>query len=113
MQKDIPGPSERIIPILTLFTEKAQKIYGQKLKKVILYGSYARGMANQYSDIDLLVVLSEMESAFTEIDRLNDIKFNISLEYEVHISANPVSENTYSHSTLPLFKNISKEGIEL
>ena len=66
-------------------------------------------MANQYSDIDLLVVLSEMESAFTEIDRLNDIKYNISLEYEVHISANPVSENTYSHSTLPLLKIYPKK----
>lgn len=113
MQKNLPANSESIMPILQEFREKAQKVYGRKLKKVILYGSYARGMANSSSDIDLLIVLSEMESAFTEIDRLNEIKFNINLENEVYISANPVTENTFIHSTLPLFKNISKDGIEV
>ena len=113
MQKYIPGPSEKIIPILTIFTEKAQKFYGQKLKKVILYGSYARGMANQYSDIDLLVVLSEMESAFTEIDRLNEIKFSIGLEHDIFISTNPVSEDSFSQAKLPFFKNVARDGIEI
>jgi predicted nucleotidyltransferase len=32
---------------------------GTKLRKIILYGSYARGMADKNSDVDLMVVLSE------------------------------------------------------
>jgi len=113
MQKNIPELSENIIPILTQFKDKASMVYGMKLKKVILYGSYAKGKAKHDSDIDLMIVLSEMESEFAEIDRLNDIKFNIGLEYEVYISTNPVSEYNFSHSTLPIFKNVAREGIEI
>jgi predicted nucleotidyltransferase len=113
MQKHIPRESERIIPILTRFKDSAVNVYGSKLKKVILYGSYARGKAHKNSDIDLMIVLSDMESAFDEIDRLNDIKYNIGLDYEVYISTNPVSEYNFSHSKLPVFNNVVREGIEI
>jgi len=113
MQKHIPEESKSIIPILTRFKDSAANVYGSKLKKVILYGSYARGMANQNSDIDLMIVLSEMDSAFAEIDRLNDIKYDICLDYEVYISTNPVSEHVFSHSKLPVFNNVTREGIEI
>jgi predicted nucleotidyltransferase len=113
MQKDIPEVSKIIIPILTRFKVGARNVYGQNLKKVILYGSYAKGLATPNSDIDLMIVLSEMESAFVEIDRLNEIKFNLGLEYEVYISTNPVTEYNFSHSKLPIFKNIARDGIEI
>ena len=29
------------------------------------------------------------------------------------ISTNPVSEDSFSHSKLPIFKNVSREGIEV
>jgi predicted nucleotidyltransferase len=34
-----------------------RSIYGERLAKIILYGSYARGEQTPESDIDLLVVL--------------------------------------------------------
>ena len=113
MQKHIPEVSEDIIPILTRFKDQARNVYGRKLKKVILYGSYAKGIANQDSDIDLMIVLSDMESPFTEIERLTDIKFSIGLEHDVFISTNPVSEDSFSHSKLPIFKNVFRDGIEV
>ena len=113
MQQHIPESSINILPILAQFKNRAQGIYGRKLKKVILYGSYARGLAKQDSDIDLMIVLTEMESAFTEIERLNDIKFSIGLENDIFISTNPVLEETFIHSTLPIFKNVARDGIEV
>jgi predicted nucleotidyltransferase len=113
MQKHIPEVSEDIIPILTRFKDRARNVYGRKLKKIILYGSYAKGLAKKDSDIDLMIVLSEMDSAFAEIDRLNDIKFSIGLEYDVYISANPVSEDSFSHSKLPIFNSVARDGIEI
>lgn len=41
---------------LTTFTERMQKKY--RADRVILFGSYARGEATEYSDVDVLVVSS-------------------------------------------------------
>ena len=35
-------------------TAEQKKLYGEDLKKVILYGSYARGDFRDYSDIDIV-----------------------------------------------------------
>jgi uncharacterized protein len=113
MLNQVPGESDFILPLLSDFKRKVSDIYGHRLKKVILYGSYARGKATPNSDIDLMIVLSDMKSAFAEIDRLNDIKFDIGLAYEVYISTNPVSEDFFSKSDLPIFKNVMREGIEI
>ncbi|MHC1776933.1 MAG: nucleotidyltransferase domain-containing protein [Lentimicrobium sp.] len=113
MLNQIPGESDFILPILSEFRKKVSDLYGQRLRKVILYGSYARGKATQNSDIDLMIVLSDMESAFAEIARLNDLKFSIGLDYEVYISTNPVSEDFFTRSNLPIIKNVLREGIEI
>lgn len=43
------------------FTETMKNHYGDRLSKIILYGSYARGDFNEESDIDLMVVLKDKE----------------------------------------------------
>ena len=45
------------------YVELLSKIYGEYLKTVILYGSYARGDYTENSDIDIMVLLdlSDME----------------------------------------------------
>ena len=48
--------------IIKEFHEELDKIYGENLVKVILYGSYARGDFSSDSDIDLLVVLKNLVS---------------------------------------------------
>ena len=43
---------ERIRPALMTFIEQLKPIYGDALKSVILFGSYARGEERDGSDID-------------------------------------------------------------
>ena len=38
------------------FLQGLNKILGKRLKKVILYGSYARGDYNNSSDIDIMIL---------------------------------------------------------
>jgi len=49
-----------IIHILSQVKQIAQKQFGEKLKSVRLYGSYARNEEREDSDIDILIVLDEI-----------------------------------------------------
>lgn len=97
--------------ILEEFKEEIGKLYGTRLKKVILYGSWARGDATEDSDIDLLIVLEGEIAPGAEIDRIIDIITEINLKYNVLISVYPVSEQDYSSVQSPLLINVRKEGI--
>ena len=102
----------KIEPILKEFKQKTAELYGARLKKIVLYGSYARGQANdEHSDIDLAVVLAGTVKPCEEIDRMIDIITDINLDYDVLLSVYPVSENDYRSVNSPLLLNLSREGI--
>ncbi len=97
--------------ILKEFREEVEKLYGKRLKNIILYGSYATGKATQNSDIDLAIVLESDVAAGKEIDRMIDIVTEINLNYGVLISVYPVSEKDYSLLNSPLLLNLRREGV--
>jgi predicted nucleotidyltransferase len=97
--------------ILREFKQEIIKVYGRSLKKIILYGSWARGQATSESDIDILLVLEGKIVPGKEIDRIIDIVSNINLKYGVLISVYPVSERKYLKTDSPLLLNIRREGI--
>ena len=98
--------------ILKEFKRQIAELYGARLKKVVLYGSYARGQGNnEHSDIDLAVVLEDDISPCQEIDRMIDIITEINLDYGVLISVYPVSERNYSQVNSPLLLNMRGEGV--
>lgn len=97
--------------IITKFRKETEKLYGKRLKNIILYGSCARGQATQDSDIDLAVVLDGDVTAGEEIDRLIDIITEINLGYGVLLSVYPVSQKNYTTVNSPLLLNLRREGI--
>ena len=62
------------------FKKEVKKLYGERLKRIILYGSYARGSATEDSDIDLLIVLEGKVKPGEEIDRMIDIIYGNKFE---------------------------------
>jgi len=97
--------------ILREFRKKAEKLYGKRLKRVILYGSCARGQANEDCDIELAIVLDGTVVPGKEIDRMIDIITEINLEYGALISVYPLSEKNYNEVKSPLLLNLRKEGV--
>jgi len=93
------------------FKKEVKKLYGERLKRIILYGSYARGSATEDSDIDLLIVLKGDVKPGEEIDRMIDIITEINLRYDVLISVYPISEEDYKKVNSPLLINVRREGI--
>jgi len=101
----------KIREILKEFREEIEKLYGKRLKSIILYGSWARGNATDDSDIDVLIILGGKVIPGMEIDRMIDIITEINLEHGVLISVYPVSEKDYSTINSPLLINVRREGV--
>ena len=57
--------------VLEEFKREIKKLYGKRLRDIILYGSWARGDATEDSDIDVLVIL-EGKSCSRERNRQDD-----------------------------------------
>ncbi|MCD6386360.1 nucleotidyltransferase domain-containing protein [Candidatus Sumerlaeota bacterium] len=97
--------------VLEAFKKEIKKIYGDRLKQIILYGSYARGDATEDSDIDLLIVLEGKVKPGVEIDRMIDVLTEMNLKYGVLISVYPASKEDFKKVNSPLFINVRREGI--
>ena len=97
--------------IIDDFKASLQRLYGQRLVDIVLYGSYARDEQTDDSDIDLAVILAGDVSPGLEIDKMIDDINDISEKYNVLISVYPVSEADYSSVNSPLLMNMRKEGI--
>ena len=95
------------------FRKKVENLYGNRLKDIILYGSWARGESTAKSDIDLAVVLQGWVSPGKEIDRMIDIITDINLKYSELVSVYPVSEENYATLNSPLLINVRREGISV
>ena len=96
--------------------EKLQRVYGNKLKAVILYGSVARGTATEESDIDIMVLVDgTAQELRTFEDQLSDVSTDISLKYFKVFSIIDISYQEYMRwvNTSPFYRNVSKEGVIL
>ncbi|MFH1615734.1 MAG: nucleotidyltransferase domain-containing protein [Planctomycetota bacterium] len=100
-----------IEPVLKEFRVGLEKLYGQRLIDMLLYGSWARNEATEDSDIDLAVILKGKVSKGGEIDRMIDLITELNLKFNVLLSVYPVSQNDYKKLTTPLLINMRKEGI--
>ena len=89
------------------------KVYGERLRGVYLYGSYARGDFRPDSDIDVLIVLAGTANPGQEIDRIGDGVADICLDHNVLIGTFPVPEKWFQERRSPLFENVRREGIRL
>lgn len=95
------------------FKDKLQRVYGDRLVAVILYGSCARGEESDESDIDLLVLLKDIGDFWKEVHQISEIESQVHelLDYQVFISAIPVRAEDFYQKQLPIFMNVKKEGI--
>jgi uncharacterized protein len=99
-------------PVLMRFRSAVTEIYGDRVERVVLFGSRARGEAQPDSDYDVAVFLRGMADRFTEMDRLADLSTHILEETGEFIHAMPYRAGFYDERT-PLMHEIRADGIDL
>jgi len=86
------------------------RIYGDRLRGLYLYGSYARGDAQAESDVDVMILLNDYKDYWEEINRTSELIQAVSLEYEVSVSRIFMTEEKWKQSDTLLLRNIHREG---
>lgn len=99
-------------PVLWRFRDALAAIYGERLERVVLFGSRARGEARPDSDYDVAVFLLELPDRWAELDRLADLRVRFLDETGVFFDAKPYLTSAYRDAT-PLMHEIRRDGLEL
>lgn len=97
--------------VLEELRTKLKLLYGHRLKRLVLHGSYARKEETIGSDIDLIIVLDDFSDLWEEIQRTGEIATRISLKFGITPSLIPVRERDFQKRQSPLMLNIRKEGV--
>ena len=110
MAKKIPPQIKKIVEETQ---NELKKIYNDRFKGLILFGSYARGDYGEGSDIDLALLVEEAQDSITERKKFFPVTSRISLKYDTVVSVIPFDINEFHQKRTPLVLNINKEGIKI
>jgi predicted nucleotidyltransferase len=99
-------------PIPVRFRRALDELYGDRIDRVMLFGSRARGDARPDSDHDVAVFLHDMDDRFFEMDRLADLGTDLIVETSEFVHAMPYRAVAYNERT-PLMLGIRTDGIDL
>ena len=109
---------ENINDIIEEFVKEVNEILENRMKKIILYGSYARGDFKEDSDIDIMILtdLSD-EEIYEYFVKISDVAYDIEEKNNFDISISPLIKNinkfNYWLEALPFYINVQKEGVVL
>lgn len=107
-QKPLPSDLRRLLGRLA---RDFRGCYGDRYRGLILYGSYARGEADEGSDVDLLLLLEGEVDPARELRRTQAIKWPLALEADYAVFLLPVSVDYYESSDEPFMWNARRDGM--
>ncbi|HJU19594.1 MAG TPA: nucleotidyltransferase domain-containing protein [Stellaceae bacterium] len=99
-------------PVLQRFRAALDRIYGNRIERVVLFGSRARGEARADSDYDVAVFLKDPGRFWDEVDRLVEVETDILYDTGAVINAMPYRADAYDDRT-SLMREIRREGVDL
>ncbi|MBA2692360.1 MAG: nucleotidyltransferase domain-containing protein [Rubrobacter sp.] len=104
---------EDLAELLERLAEGLRGLYGERYRGLVLYGSYARGDADEGSDVDLLLLLEGKVDSAEEITAAESVKWLPALYAGYAVSIIPVSAKDYQNPREPVLMNAHREGMLL
>ena len=105
-----------LMPITTEISRNAQNILGDRLHKIIIYGSRARGDYHEWSDLDIMVLADYDEQERRSYENaLVGVANDLGLEYDIIVSMmlNNVKLFMSRLEISPFYRNVMSEGVEI
>ena len=102
--------SAHVQKLLSELKKGLTRIYGEQLKNVYLYGSYARGDNQQGSDVDVMIVLRDYKRYSDEIKRTSELNAKLSLAYNLSVSRVFITEERWKYDDSPFLRNVRTQG---
>lgn len=96
-----------------MIVDSYRDVYGNNLVAVYLYGSYARGDYDEYSDIDFAAIVDgERMMLQKQLKMVWEQTHEFGYEHDIIVSSTviPYSEFIRYNNILPYYMNILKEG---
>jgi uncharacterized protein len=101
-----------IDPVLNRFRAALDEAYGERIERVVLFGSRARGDARPDSDYDVAVFLRDLDNFGREAGRIAEIETDILYDTGAIINALPFKAGSYQEHT-GLMGELRREGLDL
>lgn len=98
--------------VLSRYRAALARLYGDRIERVVLFGSRARGDAQTDSDYDVAVFLRSMTPGMEEPFRLADLRLEFLDNSGAFFEAFPFPAGSWQERT-PLMHEIRKDGIDL
>jgi predicted nucleotidyltransferase len=99
-------------PILKRFRAALDALYGERIERVVLYGSRARGDAREDSDYDVAVFLHGLQDPWREVDRIVEVGTDILMDTGAVINAMAFPAGAYRNRT-GFMHEVRLDGIDL
>mgnify|MGYP002529782648 CR=1 FL=1 len=108
--------SEQMDQLLGEYRKAVESISDMHIKKILLYGSYARGDFNIDSDIDIMILVDLDESHMKPYeDRIYDITYDFNCKYGMDIMPVILNIDHYNYwkKAYMFYKNVEEEGVAI
>jgi len=99
-------------PILSRFRAALEEVYGERIERVVLFGSRARGDARPDSDYDIAVFLKDLQGFGREAGKIAEIETDILADTGALINALPLEAGSYRERT-GLMQELRRDGLDL
>ena len=107
LQAGIP-PLEGLLPMLH---QALAETLEDRMDRLVLFGSRARGDAGPDADVDVLVVVKDEPDYGDLIQRTSRLVSELSLGFDVVISRAFVSRERFENEQSPFLINVRREGV--
>ncbi len=105
---------DKVTVIMNEIVAAMRFVFGDALRQVILFGSYARGEQEEYSDLDIMVLVNIPDNELKQYNNaIAEVMTDVSIRHGILPS---IIDKNYEHfyqwaPVLPFYRNVQTEGV--